>query len=82
MWGILSAYWPHVLAVISLVMATVAGAHAVMTKDEVRGAIKAAKTTPLLTFDEGVDALRKAKGAQYAPPATEIPYFGTFRPTE
>ena len=39
MWGILSAYWPHIIAVISVVMAVVAAAHAVMTKDEVRGAI-------------------------------------------
>lgn len=39
MWGILSAYWPHILAVISIVMAVVAAAHAVMTKDEVRAAI-------------------------------------------
>jgi len=44
------------------------------------GAIKAAKTSVLLTFDEGVEALRKAKSAEYAPPPTEIPYFGTFRP--
>jgi uncharacterized protein with GYD domain len=45
------------------------------------GAIKAAKTTSLLTFDEGLDALRRAKSAEYAPPPTEIPYFGTFRPS-
>ena len=31
MWGILSAYWPHILAVISIVMAVVAAAHAVET---------------------------------------------------
>jgi len=43
------------------------------------GAVKTAKTTPLLTFDEGLEALHKAKGAKYEPPATEIPYFGTFR---
>ena len=39
MWGILQAYWPHILAVISIVTATIASAHAVMTKDEVRAAI-------------------------------------------
>lgn len=39
MWEILSAYWPHILAVISLVMAATAAVHAVMTKDEVRAAI-------------------------------------------
>ena len=45
------------------------------------GAIKTAKTTPLLTFDEGLQALRSARSAEYTPPPTEIPYFGTFRPT-
>ncbi|HET7097099.1 MAG TPA: GYD domain-containing protein [Casimicrobiaceae bacterium] len=44
------------------------------------GAIKAAKTSVLLTFDEGVEALRKAKSAEYLPPPTEIPYFGTCPP--
>lgn len=39
MWGILSAYWPHIFAVVSLAMATAATVHAVMTKDEVRAAI-------------------------------------------
>ena len=44
------------------------------------GAIKAAKTSVLLTFEQGVEALQKAKRAEYAPPPTEIPYFGTYRP--
>ena len=43
------------------------------------GAVKAVKTTPLMTFDEGVAALKKASSAEYAAPATEIPYFGTYR---
>jgi uncharacterized protein with GYD domain len=45
------------------------------------GAIRAAKTTPLITFDEGVAALKKAAAAGYAAPPTEIPYFGTYRKT-
>lgn len=67
MWGILSAYWPHALAVISLVMATVAGAHAVMTKDEVRGAIGWAGVIflspivgPLIYAIAGVNRIRRA----------------------
>ena len=43
------------------------------------GAVKAVKTTPLMTFDEGVAALKKASSAEYAAPPTEIPYFGTYR---
>ena len=43
------------------------------------GAIKAAKTTPLLTFEEGIEALQKAQAAEYAPPPTEVPYFGVAR---
>jgi uncharacterized protein with GYD domain len=42
-------------------------------------AIKSAKTTPLMTFDDGLEALRKAKDAEYAPPRSEIPYFGVYR---
>lgn len=38
MWEILASYWPHILAVLSVSMATVAGIHATMTKDEVRAA--------------------------------------------
>ena len=32
------------------------------------GALKSSKTTPLVTFDEGVDAMRKAAKAGYRPP--------------
>lgn len=32
------------------------------------GAVKTAKTTPLMTLDEGVEAMRKAGGASYKPP--------------
>ncbi|CAM5195868.1 Phospholipase D OS=Bosea thiooxidans OX=53254 GN=SAMN05660750_03792 PE=4 SV=1 [Bosea thiooxidans] len=67
MWGILSAYWPHILAVISLVMAAVAAAHAVMTKDEVRGAIGWAGVIilspivgPLIYAIAGVNLIRRA----------------------
>ena len=67
MWGILSAYWPHILAVISVVMATVAAAHAVMTKDEVRGAIGWAGVIilspivgPLLYAIAGINRIRRA----------------------
>jgi uncharacterized protein with GYD domain len=34
------------------------------------GAIKAAKTTPLLTFDEGVQAMKQASEAGYQPPGS------------
>ncbi len=43
------------------------------------GAIKSVKTTPLMTFEDGIKALQKAKAAEYAPPASEIPYFGVCR---
>jgi uncharacterized protein with GYD domain len=43
------------------------------------GAIKAAKTVPLMTFEEGIEALRKAKESGYAPPPSEVPYFGVYR---
>ncbi len=32
------------------------------------GAIKAAKTTPLLTIEEGMDAMNKAESSGYMPP--------------
>ncbi len=32
------------------------------------GAVKAIKTTPLMTVEEGVEAMRKAGGAGYRPP--------------
>jgi len=43
------------------------------------GAVKAAKTTPLMTFDDGLKALRKARESEYTPPRSEIPYFGVYR---
>ena len=33
------------------------------------GAVKAIRTTPLMTVDEGVAAMRKAQGAGYRPPS-------------
>jgi len=39
MLALLSDYWPHILAALSLVIATIAAVHAAMTKDEVRAAI-------------------------------------------
>ncbi len=33
------------------------------------GAIKSLKTTPLMTTQEGIEAMRKAGGAAYRPPA-------------
>ena len=32
------------------------------------GAVKAIKTTPLMTIDEGIEAMRKAGGTGYQPP--------------
>jgi uncharacterized protein with GYD domain len=43
------------------------------------GAVKAVNTTPLMTFDDGLAAMRKAREAEYAPPPSEIPYFGVYR---
>ncbi len=40
------------------------------------GAVKSVKTTPLLTLDDSVTALRQAASASYSPPASEFPYFG------
>lgn len=34
------------------------------------GALKAIKTTPLMTVEEGVEAMRKAGGAGYRPPGS------------
>jgi cardiolipin synthase len=39
MFQLLIAYWPHILAALSLVMGTVAAVHATMTKEEVRTAL-------------------------------------------
>jgi uncharacterized protein with GYD domain len=43
------------------------------------GAVKSVKTTPLVTFDEGLEALKKAKDAGYTPPPSEVLYFGVYR---
>ena len=43
------------------------------------GAVKAAKTTPLLTIEEGIEALKKAKVSEYALPPTEVCYFSIYR---
>jgi cardiolipin synthase len=67
MWEILLAYWPHILAVITVVMASVAGAHAMMTKDEVRAAIGwvgviilSPIVGPLLYAIVGINRIRRA----------------------
>ena len=67
MWGILQAYWPHILGVISIVMASIASAHAVMTKDEVRAAIGWVGVIilspiigPLIYAIAGVNRIRRA----------------------
>lgn len=39
MWTQIVTHWPHILAVVSTLIAAVAAAHAAMTKDEVRAAI-------------------------------------------
>lgn len=39
MWTLFLTYWPHFLAVVSVMVAAVAAVHAAMTKDEVRSAI-------------------------------------------
>jgi hypothetical protein len=39
----------------------------------VNGLSKAVKTMPLMTFEEGLQALRKATKAEYAPPRSESP---------
>ena len=43
------------------------------------GAVKAVKSAPLMSFEDGLEAMRKAKAAEYAPPRSEIPYFGVYR---
>lgn len=40
------------------------------------GAVTGVKTTPLMTFEEGIESLNKARDAQYSPPESEYPYFG------
>jgi cardiolipin synthase len=39
MWNLFLTYWPHFLAIVSVLVASVAAVHAAMTKDEVRAAI-------------------------------------------
>jgi len=39
MLALIIAYWPHILAVLSVLMGTVAAVHATMTKEEVRSAL-------------------------------------------
>lgn len=39
MWETIEAYWPHVLAAVSVTLATTAAIHATMTKTEVRAAL-------------------------------------------
>jgi hypothetical protein len=34
------------------------------------------KNTPLLTFEEGIEFLRKAGDTPYSPPESDFPYFG------
>ena len=34
------------------------------------GALKAVKTTPLMTIEEGLEAMKRASGAGYRPPGT------------
>jgi uncharacterized protein with GYD domain len=43
------------------------------------GAVKAVKIVPLMTFEDGLVAMGKAKAAEYAPPRSEVPYFGVYR---
>ena len=46
------------------------------------GAVKAVKTTALMTFEDGIEALKRAKAAEYTPPPSEVPYFGVYRGLE
>jgi len=41
---------------------------AVMVAINAGGAFKSAKTTPLMTIEEGIEVMRKAGGAGYRPP--------------
>lgn len=40
------------------------------------GAVRSSRTTPLMSFEEGIEAMRRATGADYAPPPSDFPYFG------
>ena len=50
---------PNNVSMAALSLATAAG-----------GAMKALKTTPLMTMEEGIEAMRKASGAGYRPPGS------------
>jgi uncharacterized protein with GYD domain len=54
---VLVAQMPDNVSAAALSMAITAG-----------GALKACKTTPLMTLEEGVEAMRKASGTGYRPP--------------
>lgn len=43
------------------------------------GAVKAVKIVPLMSFEDGLAAMTKAKAAEYVPPRSEVPYFGVYR---
>jgi uncharacterized protein with GYD domain len=43
------------------------------------GAVSNVETTVLMNFDDGLAAMTKAKAAEYAPPPSEVPYFGVYR---
>jgi uncharacterized protein with GYD domain len=43
------------------------------------GAVRAVETMQLLSFEDGLEALRRAQQAEYVPPRSEIPYFGVYR---
>ena len=57
--GVLIVEMPNSITAAAFSMAVAAG-----------GALKAAKTTPLLTFDEGVQAMKQAAEAGYQPPGS------------
>ena len=40
------------------------------------GALRDIRTTPLLSLEEGIAAMQKAARSEYAPPPSDIPYFG------
>jgi uncharacterized protein with GYD domain len=55
------------------------GAAALSMAVSAGGAMRAVRTTPLITFEQGVEAMHRARAAEYAPPRSEIPYFGVYR---
>ena len=46
------------------------------------GAMRAVRTTPLISMADGMVAMRKAADAAYKPPTSEVPYFGVHRPRD